>query len=166
VHEPALMPLLDVHARAWQRGYWAGFSRDDHDVTVEGVRFKDLMYARSFWRASWHGYLNGPVAAAMERRELRTSDGTLTPAGRQAEEQLAQWLRLGIVASHTRDVSFARAYLKRAGAAALLMPEAVPALAELRSFDPTLSLAAFESSSGWFDGFDGGDGGGFDGGGI
>jgi hypothetical protein len=162
VYDSALMPLLDVHARAWQRGHWAGLSRDDHDVVVEGVRFKDLMYARSFWRASWHGYLEGPVAAALERRGMRTSDGELTPTGWQAGEQLEHWLRLGTEAAATRNAAWERAYLERAGSAALLIPEAVPALAVFRAFDPTLNLAALDAGSGWFDGFDGFDGGGGD----
>jgi len=167
VHESALMPLLALHAAAWQRGHWVGFAREDHDVEVTGVRFKDLMYARSFWRASWHGYLKGPVAGALQRRGLVAPDGSLTAAGRDAEQHLEHWLELGRQASRTRSESWARAFLAGAGAAALLLPDALPALARVHGFDPTIKLAAFEGSSGWSGalGEAGGDCGGCDGGG-
>jgi hypothetical protein len=149
VHEVALMPLLGVHADAWRRGHWAGWARDDHDRPVEGVRFKDLMYARSFWRASWHGYLNGAVAAALRRRGLLTPDRHLTDEGRRAEQQLERWLRLGRQSSPTCTEAWARRYLRGAGMSALLLPEALPGLARHHGLDPSLNIAAFDAGPGW-----------------
>jgi len=167
-HASALMPLLALHARAWQRGHWVGYARDDHDIELAGVRFKDLMYARSFWRASWHGYLNGPVAAALQRRDMLKPDRTLTGAGRDAEQQLERWLRLGKQAAGTRGESWARAYLAGAGAAALLLPGSLPVLARIHGVDPNLNIAAFDAGPGWLGALGdlgGGDCGGCDGGG-
>jgi hypothetical protein len=130
VTEPALAPLLDLHARARRRG------GDD------GVRVEDLARAarRDFGR-SLAGYVDEHVYPSLAQRGLlRSSEHRrwglfgrtrheLTPAGEEAAAELAEWLRVGRerVEGWTRESpERGLAYAGAAGAAILLMPELYP----------------------------------------
>jgi hypothetical protein len=177
ITEPALAPLLDLHARARRR--------EGND----GVRVENLTRAgrREFGR-SLAGYVDDHVYPSLAQRGLlRSSEHRrwgrprtrheLTPAGEDAVAELADWLRVGSerVEGWTRESpERALAYAGGAGAAILLMPELYPEFERLgrdtaASADPVpsgaeLDLGAFgsagDSDSGdAFEAFDGIDAG-------
>jgi Golgi phosphoprotein 3 (GPP34) len=187
VTEPALAPLLDLHARARRRGA--------HD----GVLVEDLARAarREFGR-SLGGYVNDHVYPSLARRGLlRSSEHKrwgvfprtrheLTPAGEEAAAEVAEWLRVGRarVEGWTRESpERALAYAGGAGAAILLVPELYPDFERLGrdaatyaepvpgggEFDLGAFGSAGDSDAGdafdAFDGIDAGAGWGGDGGG-
>jgi hypothetical protein len=130
VAEPALAPLLELHARVIQRG--------GHD----GVLVEDFARAarREFGR-SFAGYVDDHVYPALAERGLVTSREErrlglfrrmrheLTAAGHDVAAELGDWLQVGRerVEGWTRDSpERALAYAGGAGAAILLMPELYP----------------------------------------
>jgi hypothetical protein len=130
VTEPALAPLLALHPDARQR------------EGLEGVLVEDFARAarRQFGR-SFAGYINDHVYPSLAQRGLvesseqkrwgvfRRTRHELTPAGREATEELDEWVRVGRerVEGWTRESPRrALAYAGGAGAAILLMPDLYP----------------------------------------
>jgi hypothetical protein len=94
VSEPALAPLLDVHARARQR------------PGADGVMVEDFARtARREFGRSYARYINEHVYPSLEQRGLlRRQDRKrwlgrtrheFTPAGHEAAAELEEWLRVG-----------------------------------------------------------------------
>jgi Golgi phosphoprotein 3 (GPP34) len=180
--EPALLPVLDLYHRA------AGGEE------VGGVPVEQLAkQARREFGRSLAGYVNEHVYPALEERGLlRTEESRLlglfprrrrrlTAAGREAAEELRDWLRIGDerLGEWTRDApDRALAYAGGAGAALLLMPALYPELERLGRHavedESSFHYGAFGGNGGFGEldagvdaggGFDFGGGGGFDAGG-
>jgi hypothetical protein len=130
VTEPALAPLLEVHARADERG--AG----------DGVLIEDFAGAarREFGR-TFAGFVDDHVYPSLEERGLissreerrwglfRRTRHELTPAGEEAAAELDGWLRVGrerVEGWAQESPERALAYAGGAGAAILLLPELYP----------------------------------------
>jgi hypothetical protein len=130
VSEPALIPLLELHARSRERR------------GLDGVLVEDFASAarREFTR-SFAGYVNDHVYPSLAERGLmeleeskrlgvvRRRVHVLTPAGREAAAELDEWLRIGYerLADWGRaEPQRALAYAGGAGAAILLMPSLYP----------------------------------------
>lgn len=130
VTEPALAPLLDLHARARQRG------------AIDGVLVEDFARAaRRRLGRSLAGYVNSHVYPSLAERGLvqpkepprwglpRRARHELTQAGEDAAAELEKWLRVGRerLEGWTRESpERALAYAGGAGAAILLMPDLYP----------------------------------------
>ena len=128
VTEPALAPLLEVHARARQRG------------GLDGVLVEDFARAarRRFGR-SLAGYVNDHVYPSLAQRGLvRPKEAQRPaccgaprahPAGEEAAAELDEWLRVGrehVERWTAESPERALAYAGGAGAAILLMPDLYP----------------------------------------
>jgi hypothetical protein len=129
VTEPALAPLLALHARLRERRPRVGLVHRDSVVEVEGVLLTD--FVKTSGRSDgWRRYMNGDVAASLQRRGLLSETNGRTDAGEQAEQQLDVWLDLSNKKFRlwSHDPDWVRSFLGGAGAAVLLAEDCYPEL--------------------------------------
>jgi hypothetical protein len=110
-------------------------------VALEGVVLTDFAIAAARRSRGFRNYLQRDVEGALRDRGLLFTRGRLvgeprhTAAGRRANEDLDRWLSEGMarLARRARAEQPTRAldYLRRAGAAVLLLPNAIAGLAQL-----------------------------------
>ena len=132
VDEPALIAPLTFYQHVRARRARSGSRATDATVAIEGVLATHLNPLRPEARRTLVDYVADDVMRSLRRRGLLTGDGTYTDAGRRADEALDTWMALAAQRlpdwAASRRPALAITYLRAAGAAVLLVPDARPTL--------------------------------------
>jgi hypothetical protein len=158
VSEPALQPLVELHARTRERG------------GADGVLVEDYAkQARRAFTRSFAGYVNDHVYPSLadrglmevEERAFKRRRYVRTAAGDEAAAELEEWLHLGrghVEAWGRSEPERLLAYVGGAGAAILLMRDLYPEFDRIgKNVLMGGDLAAVPGGdAGAFDDFDGG----------
>jgi hypothetical protein len=153
VSAPALTPVLEMFRHARDRHSRAAVSVAPPHVALEGVVLTDFATAAARRSRGFRDYLQRDVEGSLRDRGLLSARGRLvgeprrTAAGRRANEDLGRWLdegrRRGRWGS-AEEPARALDYLRRAGAALLLL---LPDAGGLAQLDAVRRAAVAESQA-------------------